>query len=379
MLRVTIFKKLGFALGVPCALAVTLELGLRLAGFEHPPVQYAQLILWNPAQDAALAGADDLHARDARTLWAPRPGGTVYWSSDEERVNVEGYRGPLRPAVRTDDNLRIVTLGDSSTFGLGVEYADTYSAQLEAELEARGRRAEVLDFGVIGFTVLQGVERYRERARHFHADVVVAAFGAVNEHWPVEDSNDADKLAKQHAQTTSWYRFAKRVRKQLRIAHLIAYLQLRADGGMQARHERYVRPKEAQAEIADRAGEVDWEGLRRVEVEEYRDGLEELRRAVESDGARLVLVSMPRRPIVERERPVLLEYTRATNEFADAHDLALCNAHSAFRAAAERAGPDELFLGSGDEADHWHPTARGHAMIASCLADVLLAPEGGTR
>jgi len=377
MLRATTLKKLGLALGVPCVLALVLELGLRLEGFEHPPVQYAQLILWNPAQDAALAGADDLHARDMRTLWAPRPGGTVYWSAEDEHVNAEGYRGPLRPAEHDGDALRIVTLGDSSTFGLGIEYADTYSAQLEAELEARGRSAEVLDFGVIGFTVLQGVERYRERARHFHADVVVAAFGAVNEHWPVEDSNDEDKLAKQHAQTTSWYRFTKRVRKELRLAHLLAYLQLRADGGMQARHERYVRPKEAQAEIADRAGEVAWEGQRRVDVDDYVAGLDALRKAVESDGARLALVVMPRRPIVERERPVLLEYTRATHDFAAEHGLALCDAHAIFRAEAERAGADELFLGSGDEADHWHPTPRGHAMIASCLADALQALEGG--
>ena len=379
MFRATLLKKLGLALGVPFALAVTAELGLRLAGFEHPPVQYAQLILWNPAQDAALAGADDLHARDPRTLWAPRPGGKVYWSQAAERVNHEGYRGPLRPAEHAGGPLRIVTLGDSSTFGLGVEYTDTYSAQLEAEIETRGRAAEVLDFGVIGFTVLQGVERYRSRARHFHADVVVAAFGAVNEHWPVEDSNDADKLDRQHAQATAWFRFSKRVRKELRIAHYLAYLQLAADGGMQARHERYVRPKEAQAEIADRAGEVDWEGRRRVDVEEYLEGLEELRRAVEADGARLALVAMPRRPIVERDRPVLLEYTRATREFAAEHGLALCDAHTVFRAEAERAGADELFLGSGAEADHWHPTPFGHRLIAECLADALLAREGGER
>lgn len=379
MFRASLQKKLGLAIGIPLCSAVVLELGLRLAGFEHPPVQYAQLILWNPAQDAALAGADDLHARDARTLWAPRPNGKVYWSLLDERVNVEGYRGPRRPAEHDETALRVITLGDSSTFGLGVEYAATYSAKLEADLIERGTNAEVLDFGVVGFTALQGVERYRERARHFHPDIVVAAFGAVNEHWPVEDSNDSSKLAKLHAQSTTWYRFTKSVRKQLRIAHLIAYLQLRADGGMQARHERYVRPKEAQAEIADRSGAVDWEGQRRVALDEYVHGLDALRRTVEADGAQLVLVAMPRREVVERERPVLFEYTRATRDFAMQHDLELCDAHRAFREASEVMDADELFLGSGEAADHWHPTPLGHALIAECLTDAVLRAESHAR
>jgi len=379
MVRASLRKKLGFALGIPLGLLVATELGLRLAGFEHPAVEYAQLVLWNPAQDVAMRGADDLHAPDAYTLWAPRAGGAVYWSEVGERVNGEGYRGPLHDAAHPDGALRIVTLGDSSTFGLGVEYEETYSAQLEAALVARGQAAEVLDFGTVGFTIAQGVERYRQRARHFHADVVVAAFGAVNEHWPVEDSNDADKLAWLHAQSSSWHRFAKRARRELRIAHAVAWLRLRADGGMQARHERYVRPKDAQAAIADRSGAADWEGMRRVTPTEYQEDLAVLRRAVEADGARLVLVAMPRRPIVEGERPVLLDYTRTTREFATEHELGLCDAHALFRSAPEGLGPDQLFRSEGEHKDHWHPSARGHELIAHCLADVLLADREGAQ
>ena len=75
----------------------------------------------------------------------------------------------------------------------------------------------------------------------------------------------------------------------------------------------------------------------------------------------------------------MLEYTRATRDYAAEHGLALCDAHRAFRAAEETLAPDELFLGSGEEADHWHPTPYGHRLIASCLADALLAQDGAAR
>lgn len=378
MARASLTKKLSLAIGLPLALAVAAELGLRLKGFEHPPVEYARIVLWNPAQDAAMEGADDVHATDALALWSPRPGGRVQWSARDERINAEGFRGPLVPAEHDGSRLRVATMGDSSTFGLGVEYDETYSARLQAELARRGVDADVLDFGVIGYTVLQGVVRYRERVRHFHPDVVVSAFGAVNEQWPTAQGTDRARLAAARARTTDWYAFTSSVRKHLRLAHLVAYWKLAADGGMRARHEAWVRPHEELQRTEDGSGAADWAGTRRVDVDDYVDGLAELRRAVESDGADLVLVTMPRRPAAEGRRPVLLQYTRATREFADEHGLELCDAHATFQAGPDDLTTDELFRVEDGREDDWHPTAAGHDVIARCLADaVIAATEAG--
>src|SRR5262249_11976745 len=114
---------------------------------------------------------------------------------EPEYVNAEGFRGPSIPLAREPGTLRVATLGDSTTYGVGVTFADTFSARLQELLRARGTRADVLDGGVDGFTLAQGLERYRERVRPYRPDVVVATFGSVNEHFAAQDGlSDGEKI-----------------------------------------------------------------------------------------------------------------------------------------------------------------------------------------
>ncbi len=71
------------------------------------------------------------------------------------RVNREGFRGREISAQKPAGTFRIFLLGDSFTFGLGVENDETYAAVLEAGLneDARnGPRYEVINGGVRGTT-----------------------------------------------------------------------------------------------------------------------------------------------------------------------------------------------------------------------------------
>ena len=92
-----------------------------------------------------------IYAGDPGSLWWLRPdlppralpfpeGGTEF----TVRTNRLGYRGP-DPAQRA-----WICLGDSTTFGWGVEVEDAFPAQLEAELLRRGHKVEVLNAGVPG-------------------------------------------------------------------------------------------------------------------------------------------------------------------------------------------------------------------------------------
>src|SRR5438552_2980989 len=67
-----------------------------------------------------------------------------------------GFRSPAVPVERT--GLRILTLGDSCTFGFRVNDADTYPARLmrACAAHAPGGRVHVLDAGVPGYTSYQG-------------------------------------------------------------------------------------------------------------------------------------------------------------------------------------------------------------------------------
>jgi hypothetical protein len=68
--------------------------------------------------------------------------------------------------------LRIEVFGDSFAFGSEVADEATYSAVLEQSLP----RAEVLNFGVLGYGLDQALLRFRKEGRASHPDVVVIGF-----------------------------------------------------------------------------------------------------------------------------------------------------------------------------------------------------------
>jgi lysophospholipase L1-like esterase len=94
-------------------------------------------------------------------------------------TNAEGLRqGPLGPK---GDRRRILCVGDSRTFGLGVDDGATWPAQLQQALDARHPgRFEVVNAGVSGYTARQGLRFLELRADALRPDMVIAAF-AFNE------------------------------------------------------------------------------------------------------------------------------------------------------------------------------------------------------
>jgi lysophospholipase L1-like esterase len=88
---------------------------------------------------------------EERMRYRLTPGFEMELDGNSYRINTLGFRGSEeevwdRPGVR-----RIVLLGDSYAFGLGVDQEDTLSAQLELRLEEPGQPIAVLNLGVPGF------------------------------------------------------------------------------------------------------------------------------------------------------------------------------------------------------------------------------------
>lgn len=363
-------RKLLLALLTPLAFLLTLELALRLAPFEFrwetPP-----LLMWNPHEDRQMDEGKSLFIRDASQLWVPRPGAEVEWG-DDERINRFGWRGPRLAVERAEGSVRVATLGDSSTFGLFVPYAESYSGRLETLLEEQGRAAEVMDCGVVGYTVRQGIERYRTLVRRFRPDVVVAAFGAVNEHYTaIGGLPDEQKIARSkraarlESGATGW------VLRRARVMQLVEYLRYLNRGGKAGIRRAEALAQRREAELTESAGEVGWEGTRRVSPEQFGVAIAELARAVRADGARLVVVAMPRVPEAEVRRPVLRRYTEVLEQVAAEEGIQLLDARGLFRAEFEAGTPPgALFAG-----DWWHPNAPGHDRIARGLATLVLEPE----
>ena len=100
-------------------------------------------------------------------------GVTFHFSS-----NSDGFRsrefGPKGPDV-----IRIVCIGDSSTFGWGVDDEYTYPRLLEARLRRPdGSRVEVFNLGIPGFTSRHGLGVLRHYALELEADFFVFSLGA---------------------------------------------------------------------------------------------------------------------------------------------------------------------------------------------------------
>jgi len=101
-------------------------------------------------------------------------------------VNAEGFRGPAVPQAKPPGTARVVVLGDSVAFGLGVPYEDTLAAQLQSLLPSTpDRRWEVLDFAVNGYGTPQEVKVLETRALAWAPDVVVLVY-VVNDPVPIE-------------------------------------------------------------------------------------------------------------------------------------------------------------------------------------------------
>lgn len=98
-------------------------------------------------------------------------GGTL--RSAPAQINSLGLRG-REVGQKSPDKLRILTLGDSYTFGSGVADDETFSAVLERELGAE--RVEVVNAGIPGYGIFQFVELFRRLAPAIRPDIVIVTF-----------------------------------------------------------------------------------------------------------------------------------------------------------------------------------------------------------
>jgi lysophospholipase L1-like esterase len=364
----TLRRKLAIFLGSLLGLSLVVELSLRAFQFVHLPA-VLPMIVWNADEDRTLRGGQGMFTENRAQLWVPRPGAELpYGPEAGETINAAGYRGPLRTGRAALGVLRIVALGDSSTFGMGVPYAETWCAQLEAELVREGLSAEVLDLGVIGFSIEQGLERFEALGKALRPDVVVAAFGAVNDHFWAQTMPDRQKIDARK-QPAIAQRLVHGARVNLRVLHGCAWIvdRLRGEDREQMRAAWNEKRREMDA-FNQGAGQVDWPGDRRVGLARFALALDELAERTRALGAELVLISMPRNPSREQESPVLVLYNQAVTDAAARLGARLFDARDAV--STELRGPprrpwSELFL------DAYHPSAKGHALFVRGLAPLI--------
>ena len=119
---------------------------------------------------------------DELLFWSLRPDFTD--SSGRITINRSGLRGP-EVAAKREGELRILSLGESTTLAPRLPYEASYSALLEAGLDSQTKKpVRVLNGGVSGYSLFQGYQYLKHRGLALDPDVVILYFG-YNDFLPV--------------------------------------------------------------------------------------------------------------------------------------------------------------------------------------------------
>jgi lysophospholipase L1-like esterase len=260
-------------------------------------------------------------------------------------TNSLGLRGPEPREPRP--TTRVLMLGDSCTFGLGVDDDATAAAQLQKlfdlERERGGPSVEVVNGGVVGYSSFQGAKLLEELAPQLQPDVVTACFGF----------NDASVWNGQSDLERTAAPARGAVERALLHSRLVVAIELLLGAG----RREPAKPLEGASRES-----TPTSARPRLTVPEFDAELESMREQCVRRGARFVLVAWP-------YREQLLEggaYRGATRQ-GDVAAVALCtqtpfvNLASAF--AKEPAA--RLFV------DRVHATREGNLVAARALFDAL--------
>ena len=131
----------------------------------------------------------DVFKRDHDLFWRLRQSQTVtskFFIGRTYSINKHGLHGPEIHDPKTTP--RLLTLGNSCTFGWGVNDDQGYVRQLDMMLD---HKWEVINGAIPGYTSFQGLKHYDLYLRSLKSDVVLILF-AFNDHWAAA-SQIADK------------------------------------------------------------------------------------------------------------------------------------------------------------------------------------------
>lgn len=146
--------------------ALLLELGTRTLGLHFPAIARPEV------KDGGL------WVYDRTKGWFHSPGsrGQAFLGGPDEgrvHINALGLRGPELERTKPPDRRRVLVLGDSYVFGVGVDEEHVFSTRLRQRLERGGARVEVVNAGVSGYSTDQQLVLLQELGPRLAPDVVV--------------------------------------------------------------------------------------------------------------------------------------------------------------------------------------------------------------
>jgi hypothetical protein len=291
---------------------------------------------------------------DAERGWSLRSGASDYTVDKLVIVNASGFRDRDFPEGRTPGVRRIACVGDSYTFGLGVELEATFPKQLEKRLN-EVHPTEVLNFGICGQDARQARLNLEKVALRYRPDLVIYSI-----YWDDLIPTPPEKLTREHveARIASAVPRHSRIRDVLRNSRALYFLAKKAGelgAAIAPPQGRFHDVHEALLVGRDDAIRDAWDDLAR-EIVAMRD-------AAHAVGARFIVVAwpMPEQVLGETRRCHFLETTCALGDRMGVPVVStLAPLVTLVREGTSPYLPYET-----------HPTPEGYARSASAVAQAL--------
>lgn len=299
-----------------------------------------------------------------------------------QKHNSRGFRGPEFPAEKPPGRTRVLTIGDSFTYGSGVEYEETYAAVME-RLDPR---LQVINLGVPMYSGAEELMVLREEIGSFQPDVVVAlylwndlygAYRALYTRFELRDGElvflPPDPPTFEHPTFDDirrrQQRRARRYQNPIRRTYLYRLLSDRLEVAGAALRDWRNRTR---AELGDPGrSKFELTGEEEAAWELSFALLREMANVSRSHGAQFAILIAPDRAQIERNLTVyevpehLWEVQERIVGFARREGIPFVDVLPALRELRDAGGPLQYFPRNG----HWNRV--GHAQVAEILLTEL--------
>ena len=320
-------QNLALSLGVFLICVGVFELLLRLNG-------YGNLEIYEP--DPAL-------------YWKLKPNQDCYTKVDHKpvHINSHGTRGREFPTEKPTNSFRILSLGDSRTFGWGLSEGETYSGILESLLQKEapvGRRIEVINAGVNAWSYPQMSVYFRDIALQYHPDIVILAEANL---WTQFSEKNSPEFVK---------KFIGRVRLKNFLRHFAIYhyvIEVKLKNFYERQRTKFIPVDPKQDPLFKEQQQADPEAL-------FQEAIEKLCRLAQDSGVKPVLLYLPALDEARATNPPAI--LKVKRDISRKLNLPLVDLTTEVLARG-----NSLYL----QADPVHFNAAGNATIARQLLDIV--------
>lgn len=337
-------KRVMLAIAAPLLLLALLEGIFRGFGIGEAPEprsfgNFSMGLAWTHLPEPAI-----LRTHPTR-LYEPQPNLRGIARTDER-----GFRGPDRPPHH-EHLVRVAVLGDSTVFGFGVFYGDSFVGRTASELRSRFPAVDidVVDAACYGYTSWQNRLDLDDRVLPLAPDVVVLCLAGFNDSVGALEMDDEAWTRVGPLRDSTLTRVARKSR-------LVQFIRNATDGAPSSHTAS--TPDSSQSPPPLRDGS---EPLRRVSPQQYDANVRAMVARIRRSGATPVLMTHSFREDLLVEDPTRARYRVALETIAREENVELVNGAGALEDGAMRFYYDRI-----------HPTEEGHERLATALVATLV-------